>query len=148
MYDFTFRISRKTEISFLKKEACSFWGLENVEKNLALYDFNGDIVDPSPQDPDKFRLVEYQIEMSQNKEARWKDLQYKQYVGQKDQEKIAIFYLGNRKEFPKNFEMIQDKETERLNKEKDDQKLLEENAAEMDEEGAAEEDNDDAPDAN
>ena len=72
--EFTFRISSKTEMSFLKKYACEFWGLEDVEKNLGIYDTNGDLVDPSPTDPDSFRLVEYQIGLLNNKEPRWKDL--------------------------------------------------------------------------
>lgn len=47
MYEYTFRISRITEISFLKKYACEFWGLEDSEKHLAIYDPNGEMIDPS-----------------------------------------------------------------------------------------------------
>lgn len=45
MYEFSFRISRITEIQFLKKQACKFWNLEEREKDLAIFDPNGDSLD-------------------------------------------------------------------------------------------------------
>jgi hypothetical protein len=58
MFEFTFRISRITEVGYLKKYACEFWGLEDREKDLCLYDPNGDKVDPTQFDPPELRNVE------------------------------------------------------------------------------------------
>lgn len=58
MFSYSFRISRITEIPFLKKYACEFWNLEDCEKDLAIYDLNGDPVEPTQFDPYYDPIVE------------------------------------------------------------------------------------------